>query len=315
MHATEEISAPVEQPPGTPEDTSAAGADQDWSGESGATRDKAERNAAINDWMRGSLSVTPTSKPDESNAAGEPTPAEQNGQTGAVKPATTSEKRPPRRGVPEAVKSAEQRIADLEAQLAERDPEKLREQWESERQAEQVRSQEQARLDELAQTQRANVERYRRLIETPDAQLSGEDYAWREEFKEKLAAFPDVQQFYAADTARRIESARTAHTESLRSALSQQVSLPGVDAEAFRQMTDWGAMGQHLYEAGARSKQTEIDRLSAENRQQADEIRQLRMSGNGGLGAARGEPPPAGRSSATVPRDHHATMNDWLRGA
>lgn len=316
MQATEEITAPVEQVDASPEATAAADADQDWTGESGAERTTAEKHAAVNDWMRGTLS--PTSKPDQTDAAGESTPADENGQTGDVKPAAQA--RPqnkrggmPRRGAPEAVQTAEQRIADLEAQLAERDPEKLRAQWESERDDRQQKADEQAKLDTLAQTQQANVERYHRLNALPTHQLTAEDYSWLEDFKEKLSAFPEVQQFHQADMDRRIKAADEAHTHTLRQALSRHVAYPGVEADTFRTLADWGDLGDHLYESGQRSRQSEVDKLKAENGRLHAENRQLKVSGRGGLGAAD-QPAPAGRSSSAAPIDTHAAANAWLRG-
>lgn len=270
----------------------------------------------MNGFLRGELLAT--SKPATSEAAGESTPAE-NGQTGDVKPAERvdplrgSDGRFSRRGVPEAVKTAEQRAAELEAQLAARDPEKIRAQVRAEIEAEQTTQAEQARLDELSKAQQADVEKYRRLNDVPDYKLEPADRQWLQDFKDKLDLFPEVKQFHEADTARRIKAASDGHTQHLLSALARHVKLPGVDEKAFRALDEYGAIGDHLYEAGGRARQPEIDRLKADNERLADQNRQLRGSGNGGMGSAR-EPAPPGRSSSAVPRDGHSAMNEWLRG-
>jgi hypothetical protein len=316
VQATEEITT-VES--GAPEQAPAAPAAEDWAGGSGELS-KAARNAGINAWIRGG-EAEPTSKPAESAPAEGSTPAE-NGQTGDVKPAervadplreSMTRSGVPRRGVPRAVETAEQKAAALEAKLAEMDPEKLRQQVRAEIAAEQAQQAEAAKLDDLSKSQRANVERYRKLVETPDAQLSHEDYAWREEFKEKLAAFPEVQQFHTAQVAMQIEAAGKAQEQALRTALQRHVSKPGVDPDTFRKLGEWGALGDHLYEAGGKARQPEIDQRDARIAELEGTIRQLTVSGNGGLGAGRSLA-PAGRSSSVIPKDGNAAMNDWLRG-
>ena len=259
----------------------------------------------------------PTSKPEPSTAAGESTPTDNRGD---VKPAAKPDpfrdpagRFVPRRGVPEAVKSAEQRATEAEAKLALNDPEQIKAQVRAEIEAERVQQAEQAKLTELSQTQKANVERYRRLVETPDAQLSADDYTWREEFKEKLSAFPEVRDFHQTDAELRIQAASDAHNQALHGALTRHVTLPGVDADTFRKLNDWGSIGDHLYQAGARAQQPEIEKRDARIRELEGRVRQLTVSGNGGLGAGR-DLAPAGRSSSVVPRDGNSTMNAWLRG-
>lgn len=313
MQATEHI-ATTDQAAPPAEDASPVVVEQDRSGESGrAPADKAAVQAGMNAWMRGELA---TSKPAASEPAGESAPTDGRGDVKPaerVDPLRDPQGRFSRRGVPEAVKSAEQRAAELEAQLAERDPEKIRAQVRAEIEAEQSGKAEQAKLDELTKSQQADVEKYRRLNDVPDYKLDPADRQWLQDFKDKLDLFPEVKQFHEADTARRIKAASDAHTTALLSSLARHVKLPGVDEKVFRSISEYGALGDHLYEAGGRSRQPEIDKLKAENDRLAGEVRQLSRSGNGGMGAIR-DPSPPGRSSSAVPRDGHTIVNDWLRG-
>ena len=308
MQATEEIAAaPQAGSESIADAASPETAAQDESGGSGE-RSSAALNAGMNGFLRGQMS-DPTMSPDESAPAGESAPAE----SGDVKPAGQAQQPIPRRGVPKVVTSLEEKVATLESQLAERDPEKLREQWVREQQAEQARQQEQARLSEMERTQRDNVERYRRLVETPDSQLSTEDYTWREGFKEKLAEFPEVRDFFDTAAADRVKQAEQAHVNGLRQALTRHARLPGVDGDAFKKLGAWDALGDHLYEAGKKAVQPEIDKREARIRELEGEVRQLTVSGRGGLGAGR-DAPAGGRSGSMVPADPNTRMNGWLRG-
>lgn len=316
MQATEEIAAPVETEATSTvtgdESASSSAAASDWFGDSGARR----QNTRVNSFMR-ELMGAPTREPSESTPAEESAP---EAVSGDVKPAGQGEQAQqqngrgvPRRGVPKVVSSLEEEVATLKAQLAERDPEKLREQWRQEQQAAQTTSADQAHLEEMARTRQQEVERYRKLQDIPDSQLSHEDYTWREGMKERLAQFPDVRAFYETDAGQRITQAEQAHVSTLRSSLSRHAKYDGVDGDAFKKLTDWGSIGDHLYAAGKQAVQPEVDKRDARIKELEGEVRQLRVSGGRGLGAAR-EPVAGGRSAASVPRGANAVMNDFMRG-
>jgi hypothetical protein len=316
VQATEEITT-VES--AAPDQTPAAPAAEDWPGGSGEPS-KAARNAGINAWIRGG-EAEPTLKPAESAPAEGSTPAD-NGQTGDVKPAeravdplreSMTRGGVPRRGVLKAAETAEQKAAVLEAKLAEMDPAKIEEQVRAKIAAEQAQQAEAAKLDDLSKSQRANVEKYRRLNDLPDWKLEKDDRDWLNEFKDKLDLLPEVREFHQTDAEMRIEAAAKAQEQALRTALQRHVSKPGVDPDTFRKLGEWGALGDHLYDAGGKARQPEIDQRDARIAELEGTIRQLTVSGNGGLGAGR-DLAPAGRSSSVIPKDGNAAMNDWLRG-
>lgn len=310
MQATEAIAAAApEAEASTLDESSSSPAASDWFGASGA---RVAQNETVNSFMR-NLMGAPTREPSESIPAEEPAPT----ATGDVKPAGQGEQaraeKPPRRGVPKVISAQEQEIETLKAQLAERDPAKLREQILAEQQATQTTSAEQAHLAEMARTRQEEVAKYRRLVEVPDSQLSNEDYTWREGMKERLAQFPDVRAFYEQDAETRVSQAEQAHVSGLRSSLSRHVGYAGVDQDAFKKLNDWGALGDHLYEAGKKAQQPELDKRDARIRELEGDLRQLRVSGTRGIGAAR-EPSQGGRSAASMPVDGGTFLNNFMRG-
>ena len=257
----------------------------------GSVLDRAAMNVAMNDFMRGMIgNDSSTLKPAEAAASGEPAPS------GDVEAGSTPERGPDgrflsRRGVPEVAR--------------------LREEIRSEILAEQAQAADTAKLGALEQTRAADVAKYRRLIETPDDELwrdAPDDYQWREEFKARLRAYPEVEQLHKTLAEQEI----TTRWDRIRSDISQQMARlsakPGVDAEAYRRLPDFGQMGDHLYEAGGRARQPEIDQRDTRIAALERELHAVRTSS---LGAARAPVDP-GRSSAGRPVQ---TMNDWLRGA
>ena len=311
MEATEvQISTPA-----SADDSASTGAAivQPPDGGSGSQPEQPDREAEsayVNDVFRQAAHARSTLKPSEVEPDGGSAPE------GDVKPSEQGQpvrdqlgRFIPRRGVAEAVRTAEERAADLERQLAERDPDKIREQAIADYKAEQLQASENAKLDEIAQTQAATVKRYRELCDTPDLDISPEDYQWREDYKERLKAYPEVQQFHEAAAQLQIEAERTAFLGDLRSQITETASLPGVNAELFKKPgTTWLDMGKHLYEAGQSVSARRIAELEAENRQ-------LKLSGPRGLGAVRA-PMGAGRSSpGSAPLDENTYMNNLFRGA
>jgi len=293
VEATEVLSAAP-----TPTDTASAGAAvvaPEPTGESGSQQPDREAEAAyVNDVFRSAVAARSTLKPfDAPEPDGESAPP-----PGDVKPSDTDTQPVrdqlgrfiPRRGVPEAVRAAEQEAEAVKAKLAELDPAKIREQAIEDYKAEQERARESAKLDEIAQTQAETVRRYRTLLEVPDHEISPEDYQWREDYKERLRQYPEVEQFHQTAAQLQIQEERAAFLGHQRQQLQSVAALPGVDPEKVRSTADYGEIGRHLYEAGKSVSAARIAELE-------NEVRQLRLNGPNGLGAQR-SPIGAGRSAA-----------------
>lgn len=314
-HSLEEVQ--VQSAPPAPADTTVltdAAASQPENGDSEGSQPPSleEQNAYVNQVFRQVGRAITTSKPSAAEPSGESAPQ------GDVKPDEGQPARDPmgrfipRRGVPEAVRTAEQRAADLERQLAERDPVKIREQAIADFKAEQAAAAESAKLDEIAQTQAATVQRYRTLLEVPDHEISPEDYQWREDYKEKLRQYPEVQQHFQTEAQLQVQQERDAFLGVQRQQLQSVASLPGVDAAQIKKLADYGEIGRHLYEAGKAQGEAPLRTRIAELE---NELTQYRVSGSRGLGAQR-EPVPAGRSGGGAPPLNENTyMNNLFRGA
>ncbi len=278
------------------------------SGSSGAERSEASR--AFNDLIRGHRSGTQTVT-SEAGAA--------TADTGGSAP-TLGDERPgspdrgadgrfiPRRGLPKAIEERDSKIAELERQVAERDPEKLRQQWA----AETTQRAEESELQKLSQARAADVEKYRRLRDERDEDLSADDYAWREDFKAKLRSAPEAEAAHREYARQEIESARgelsarqEAFWDDVRGQMAPLASRPNVDAEAFRKLGRFDQMGDALYEAGRVSGRGE---LAEENRRLREENQQLRLHGPRGISAARA-PLNGGAPSADAPM----SPNEWFR--
>lgn len=270
------------------------------SGEPGA--DQQPSNDVVNDAFR-ARAGQPTSKPLDAAPVGEST-AQADVKPTEPAPRGADGKFLPRRGAPEAVRTAEERVADLERQLAERDPVKLRDQVRAEILAESEAAQ-------ASDQERADIERYQRLLSTPDAELSGEDYQWREDRKELLAKYPHVEKHYQSFAQTQIDDGWKRIKSDIGQKMAVHASKPGVDADAFSKLDDWGEIGEHLYHAGARAMEGDLrPQLEAANARIQELEQQYRYSGTGGLGSARGAV-PAGRSPSVPP----PTVNDLFRRA
>jgi hypothetical protein len=181
-----------------------------------------------------------------------------------------------------------ERIADLERQLAERDPEQVKQTVRAELEAERGREAERSARAALdAQTQEA-ADLYERLIATPDAELTAEQYEWREQRKALLKAYPSVEAHHKAaydQKGRRFLEAQRQHLAEQLGRLSER---PGVDREVFKSLPTFGELGEHLYEAGRRSRDPELKRAQDRIRALEGDTSQYRLTGGRGLGAARG---------------------------
>lgn len=200
----------------------------------------------------------------------------------------------------QAARANEQRIAELERQLAERDPERIR----AELAAEQQRAADQQAQSQLAEGEQHDAERYASLRDVPDRDLSDEDYRWRENRKATLALVPGATKAARAQAQAELRAERAALHQELDGTWSQikremahAESKPFVEKGAIIKGASFGAMADHLYEAGRRSLQPELDAALEKVRRLEADSRQFRLSGRNGLGAARA-PLAGGRSAA-----------------
>lgn len=260
--------------------------------------------SAMDAFVRGIAGRAPTSKPTDGEPSGESTPA------GDVKPGETRERDQsgrfiPRRGIPEAIKTAEDEIADLRRQLADRDPEKLRQQWLDEQAARAAGpdDEEQARID---------TARFLELRDLPDDHpklAEGDNYAWLQDQKALRANYPKAERALRAQYEAHAQAVIQGRDQAVLGALKRHVGLPGVDEATFRRLSDWGDLGDHLYEAGQRSRDAEVAALKDRNAELERDQQQARYAGPRGLGSARA-PIPAGRAASGAARD----MDSWIRG-
>lgn len=266
-------------------------------GESGrpGQPDRARIDRAMNAFMRGELDPSAvTSKPAEAAAPGEPAPAAEAGDVEAGSAAP--ERGPDGRFLPR--RGAAERIAELERQLAERDPERLRQQWETERATREA-------TDADEQQARADAERYERLRDVPDRDLSDEDYRWREERKALLAQFPKARQAMRAEAARAIEAERLGLLNHVATEISARAAKYGIDPKRWGPDSGatFGSMADDIAEAVASPLKERIAELERE-------LHAARTTGPNGIGTLR-VPALNGRSGGAAPA---RTVNDWLRG-
>lgn len=272
-----------------------------------------EQSRVINDVLRSAAVGAPaTSKPADAAPVGESAPQ------GDVKPTEGATERGadgrfiPRRGVPEAIKTAEERVADLERQLAERDPATIRQQIldEQAQQAAGPSDDEQARRD---------AERYIALRDLPDTDpllAEGDNWAWLQHQRELRANYPKAARALQAQLDAEAEAIRSEGTreqarfwDDVKAQMTAAGLKKGVDFETYRGLPHFSAMGEHLYDAGSASRQPEIDGLKAELDRALNDNHQLRLTGPRGLGAGR-SPIEAGRSDAGY---RAPTVNDNIR--
>ena len=268
-----------------------------------------QRNAVVNDAFRARAGgFQSTLKPEASEQVGESTEFSDVKPTSGDGPVRDASGRfVPRRGVPEAIRTADERIADLERQLAERDPATIRQQILDEQAAA-------AAGPDDEQQARADADRFLSLRDLPDDHpklVEGDNWQWLQEQKKLRADYPKAERALRAWHQKQAEDAIASRDQAVLGALRRHVALPGVDEPTFRKLSDWGDLGDHLYEAGRRSLEPELtsarDRIAELEREQ----QQARFAGPRGLGSAR-LPIEAGRSAAPAPgRD----INDIFRSA
>lgn len=265
------------------------------SGESGA--DQQPRNDVVNDAFR-ARAGQPTSKPPDAEPVVQSAPAgdeaaggPERGADGRFLPRQAAPEKLPRRAAPEIARTREE----------------IRQELLAEQQAEAVRKAAEAYDEDYL----GNEDRYQSLLSKPDADLSAEDYAWREERKERRAQHPHVERHYKSRSDREIAAGWDRIKGDIRTKMERHSSKPGVDPEVFDALSDWGDLGEHLYHAGARAMAEDLQsKLDAANARIQELEQQYRFSGSGGLGSARGAV-PAGRSPGAPP----PSINDQFRRA
>ncbi len=212
------------------------------------------------------------------------------------------------------------RIAELERQLAERDPAQVRERVLAELEAEKAKADEDAAVKATADADAEAAARYERLRDLPDRDLSDEDYRWREEHKAKLAAFPEHRRAVLAEAERVVTQREEAGWNRLKAQYAAWTDLPGVDKALIERSTDLYLTGKHLYETGeARARadlQPKLDAALEEVRRLKAEAGQFRLNGRGGLAAARAPISGGGRSGPSAPAiPEGATTTDLFAAA
>lgn len=248
-------------------------------------------------------------------AADDPDDAEPAAEASADVKATAEQQagKPGRRA--RAAEENAQRIADLERQLAERDPEKLRADLRAELEAEQARRTEAEAAQAAATADAEEAAWYRSVRDVPDRNLSDEDYRRREEYKAKLDAYPEVVRKATSLARAEADAAKQAHEaeasafwDGVYSRFGLLQTLEGVTRETLAEK-DLYLVGQHLYETGATVReqkvraelQPKLDKALDEVRRLKAEAAQFKVSGNGGLAAARAPLVGGGRSGASSP--------------
>lgn len=290
--------------------------------------------SAFDDYPASSVSETPPTdpKPAASGTDGE-TPADA-GSKPADAPTPDADAAPKSRRA-EAREANLRRIAELEQEVqtlrtaTPADPDADREvaiaaaveaaRAEERDRIERERTEEAERAEQTALSQKhlQDVERLQKLMRLPDSALSAEDYNWREEQKELLAKYPEVEQHYRTVAQQEAAAARaesdaaiqrhlTAWDGEIRGQLAKAATLPNVNpddlkANAPNPLTTWDQMASYYHAAGAAWKDAEYAPQIAERdatiSRQQDEINDLRLVGPRGLGSSRA-PVTGGRSSA-----------------
>lgn len=202
--------------------------------------------------------VSASETPGESAAGAEPSPEDAEASS--------------RRKQIGADKDAE--IARLRADLAARDPEtlkaSLREQVRAEYEAEQTRKATEAVDEDYL----GNQERYERLLTVPDAEISADDYQWREERKERRRVHAPVERHLRSVYEGRLSAARASDQTTVSGRLDEVMSrvgeqigdmatLPGVDSSSWKTPgKTFADYGRSLYDGGkatgAAEKETEL---------------------------------------------------------
>jgi hypothetical protein len=327
----------LEEVQNTQADIESAAQSEDGASEERVDTSLREQSSNMDAFMRGVVrQAAPASKPSDDEPAGEsaPAPGDVKPTDGAPKPrddkgrflrqlagqqapdpSPSADAQPDPQGAqPQHIgrRGAAERIAELERQLAERDPETIRQQV----LAEQQQQAQQAAIDQKAVQ---DAERFQTLLQTPDHVISAEDYAWREEQKELIQRYPEVRDFLAAQAERTVQARLTdaeqkqaAFWNDLRGQMGRLASRKGVDQPTYAKLGTFEAMGDHLYTAGAKSRDPEVEALQRDLREARAELeRHAPFNGARGPGSGRA-PVPAGRSGNGAPDRND--MNAFIRG-
>jgi hypothetical protein len=250
-------------------------------------------------FMRGQMGApVATSKPEDGAPSGEPAP-QGDVEAGRGQPERGPDgKFLPRRGAAEAVRTAEERVADLERQLAERDPKRLRAQWENERTVQEATQTE-------ADQAKADAERYERLRDIPDRDLSDDDYRWREDQKGLLTQYPKARQAMLAEADRRAEAQTNAWGNAIAAEVQTGAAEFGVDPQVWAPGTGatWLSMTRDAVAAQTTPLKARIAELERE-------LHSSRTVGPNGFGTVR-VPALSGNSGGGT---RSKSMDDWLRG-
>lgn len=290
------------------------------SGESGAARaaqSRQQMSAAMNGFLRsGATDEQPTSKPDDASSAGESTGADALD----VKPADPFRGQDgrflPRRAVPEIARQSQDEVERLQAELAARDPAKLREQHWQEFQQWQAQQQMAAVSTQTVDQQRQDAETFEaslrmsdsdpRLYEEAPNDPEGRTlYQWREDRKDLISRYPDAEQAIKAE-------ADFKATSKLREQITASAQREGVDPARWKaQGVTWDSMAKDLADAREAKVRAEVQPALDELAQLRRDIQQYTPQA---LGAQR-SPVAAGRSGDSVQPHMNQYMDSFLRGA
>jgi hypothetical protein len=250
-------------------------------------------------FMRGQMGApVATSKPENGAPSGEPAP-QGDVEAGRGQPERGPDgKFLPRRGAATAVRTAEERVADLERQLAELDPVKQREKWENERTVQEATQTE-------ADQARADAERYEQLRDIPDRDLSDDDYRWREDRKALLAQFPTARQAMLAEAARTAEAKTNGILNTIAAEVRTGAAEFGVDPQTWGPQS--GATWLSMTRDAVAAQTTPLKERIAELER---ELHSSRTVGPNGFGTVR-VPALSGNSGGGT---RSRTMDDWFRG-
>lgn len=219
----------------------------------------------------------------------------------------------PRRGAAAEIERLRQ---ENEALKAQNDPATLRAQVLADIEAENARKAAEAYDEDYL----GNEDRYRKLVATPDYELSAEDYQWREERKERRAKHSHVERHYQSAAERQLQvgmedlsQKQNEFWKDVKGQMGRLASRKGVDQATYSKLGNFEQMGSHLYDAGARSRDDEVAGLEEDLREARAELeRHASFNGSRGPGSGR-SPVPAGRSSNGQPTGT-SRLDAFIRG-
>lgn len=208
-------------------------------------------------------------------------------------------------------------IARLRADLAARDPEALKADARREARAEYEAEQARKASEAVDEDYLGNQERYERLLTVLDADLSVDDYQWREERKERRRVHAPVERHLRSVYEGRLSAARASDQTTVSGRLDEVMSkvgeqigdmatLPGVDSSSWKTPgKTFADYGRSLYDGGkatgAAEKETEltgrVQKAESEAARLLKDNQDLRLQIMGATPA----PMAAGRSASGTP--------------